>query len=215
VTIGHFAVTMNQLLFSTSIFASALAFQNVSARYLAVLGQERVLPRYFGRTVKEAPRYASLTLSVVCAIVVAMYATLDLDPLVQGLFWLGTGGALGVLLLSAATSVAVIGYFGRDSRGESLWPRVVAPAVATVVLGAAGILALENLETLYGEGSATISQITPVLVVALVVAGVVWGLILRATRPQVYAGIGLGIESASSTFDTLFAADDTGKAKNR
>jgi amino acid transporter len=208
VSIGDFAVTMNQLLFSTSIFASALAFQNVSARYLAVLGQERVLPRRFGRTVKEAPRYASVTLSLVSAVVVIIYATFGFDPLVQGLFWLGTGGALGVLLLSAATSVAVIGYFGRDSRGESLWHRAVAPALATIVLGVAGILALDNLETLYGEGSETISEITPVLVLVLVGLGVLWGLILRATRPRVYAGIGLGIESTSSTFDALFAADD-------
>jgi amino acid transporter len=209
VTIGHFAVTMNQLLFSTSIFASALAFQNVSARYLAVLGQERVLPRYFGRTVNEAPRYASFTLSALAAVVVVLYAVVGLDPLVQGLFWLGTGGALGVLLLSAATSVAVIGYFARDRRGESLWHRVIAPAVSTVVLGVTGIVALNNLETLYGEGSETISDITPVLVLALVALGLVWGLILRSTRPQVYAGIGLGIESSSSTFDELFVGGDT------
>ena len=208
-TLGSWAVTMNDILFCTSLFAAAFAFQLVGPRYLAVTGQERVMPAFFGRTVNEAPRNASLALSAFAVVVVLGYALGGLDPLVNGFFWLGTAGAIGVLLLSAVTSPAVIGFFARNHRGESLWHRLVAPAIATLVLSTAAYLALTNLDTLYGPGSETITAATPWILVAILVLGVAWGLVLRAQRPQVYASIGLGLQSTTNAFDELFAPGTT------
>ncbi len=42
-----------QLLFLTSLFAAALAFHNVTWRYIFALGREHVLPAALGRTGKN------------------------------------------------------------------------------------------------------------------------------------------------------------------
>jgi hypothetical protein len=62
-----------------------------------------------------------------------LYALAGWDPMVRLFFWLGTTGAFGVLCLLAATSISVIRFFARDPRGESVWHRPAAPAVAAVV----------------------------------------------------------------------------------
>ncbi|SDT74481.1 APC family permease [Actinoplanes derwentensis] len=205
VTLGSWVVVMNAILFSTSLFAASFAFQLVGPRYLSVLGQERVLPAFFGKTINEAPRNASLTVSAVAAVVITGYALGGLDPLTQGFLWLGTTGAIGIMLLSATASVAVVAFFARDRRGETLWHRVIAPAAAAVALGMAGYFALTNLGTLYGPGSETIAAAVPWVLLALLVLGVLWGLRLQVQQPAVYANIGLGIEAKNSAFDELFA----------
>lgn len=203
-TLGGWVVDLNRLLFSTSLFAAFVAFHNVSARYLAVLGQEGVLPRYLGRTANEAPRAASGTLTALTFVVVAVYAVAAIDPLVR-LFFYGAGiGALGVLLLSAVTSVAVIGFFARDGRGESLWHRVIAPAISAVILLITSYLALTHLEALFGPDTTTVTTAVRWALLIVFVAGVVWGLILRVARPNVYAGIGQGTASRSSALASVF-----------
>jgi amino acid transporter len=209
--VGTWLVDTNNLLFSTSLFAAAVAFHAVGSRYLATLGQEGVLPKSLGDIIDEAPRRASLAISALSVVVVGCYAVTGLDPLVKLFFWGGTVGATAVLLLSALTCVAVIGFFARDPRGESVWHRLVAPLLAGVILLFAGYLALTNLDTLFGPGSETIATATPVAFLLIMIVGVLWGLFLRARRPEVYAGIGLGMEAAggNATFDAVFDAPIT------
>ena len=65
-------------------------------------------------------------------------------------FWLGTTGGFGILLLLALTSVAVIAFFARDPRGETAWRRLIAPALAAVLLTGIVVLAVLHYATLLG-----------------------------------------------------------------
>ncbi|MET0415903.1 MAG: amino acid permease, partial [Actinoplanes sp.] len=110
-------------------------------------------------------------------------------------------------LLITLASIAVIGYFMRHPEGEDFWHRVGAPVIGTVLLLVMVYLTLDNIATLLGvEPGSTPTWVIPTTYGVVVVAGILWGLILRATRPQIYSGIGLGARSASSTSGGGFSA---------
>ena len=183
------------VLFVTSLFAAMISFHNAVARYMFALGRERVLPGALARTEPRtgAPRVASLSQSAFGLAVIVLYALAGWDPMVRLFFWLGTTGAFGVLCLLAVTSVAVIRFFARDPRGEPAWRRLVAPALATLALLAMVWSGLANYATLLGvPPGSTEAWVLPVLFAVAGVAGILYGLWLRSSRPDVYQGIGLG-----------------------
>ncbi|GGQ61893.1 APC family permease [Couchioplanes azureus] len=199
--LGGSALHLGHALFLTSLIAAMISFHNIIARYTFSLGREGVLPRAFGRTVPGtgAPKNGSLAQSALGLVAILGYAIMGWDPLVQLFFWGGTTGGIGVLLLITITSVAVIGYFARHPSGEDGWHRLGAPAIGAVLLVVMSYLALTNIETLFGvaPGSAP-TWVVPLGYGVLMLAGVLWALVLRRTRPQVYAGIGLGARSAAT-----------------
>jgi amino acid transporter len=185
----------------TSLFAAMVAFHNITARYGFALGRERVLPAVFGRTSHRSgsPKVASIVQSLIGLAVIVTYALAGWDPLVQLFFWGGTSGGLGVLLLIAVTSVAVLAFFARQPLGENLWRRVVAPALATVGLAVVVWLALAHFDTLLGVPEThALRWGVPAAFLVAGLAGIGWGLILKATRPQVYAGIGRGAKAVTT-----------------
>ncbi len=207
--LGVVATDVGQILFLTSLIAAMISFHNIIARYTFSLGREGVLPRAFGRTVPGtgAPKNGSLAQSVVGLIVLIIFAVAGWDPLVQLFFWGGSGGAVGVLLLVTLTAIAILGYFGKDARGEDAWHRLVAPGVATVLLLGMSYLALTNIDKLFGVApDAPQVWLVPVIYGVTMLLGVVWALVLKSSRPQVYAGIGLGARSAVAGFSA--AIDD-------
>ena len=140
-----------QWLFLTSLFAAALAFHNAVWRYMYALGRENVLPAALGRTGgNNIPKAASLAQSVTGLAVIVVYALAGWDPMTQLFFWLGTTGGFGILVLLALTAVAVVAFFARDPRGENAWRRLIAPALAAVLLGGIVVLAALHYATLLG-----------------------------------------------------------------
>src|SRR5207247_1480278 len=130
--------------------------------------------------------------SAIGVAVIAAYAVLGLDPLTHLLFWFGTTGGFGILLLLALTSVAVIGYFA-GRRTENVWRSYLAPALAAVALAAMIVLAVANFATLLGvEPASPVQWILPGSYAVAAAIGLARALMLRATRPDVYARIGLG-----------------------
>ena len=199
--LGGTALHLGHALFLTSLIAAMISFHNIIARYAFSLGREGVLPRAFGRTVPGtgAPKNGSLAQSALGLVVIVLYAVQGWDPLVQLFFWGGTGGGMGVLVLITVTSFAVLGYFTRHRSGESAWHRIGAPVIGTVLLVGMTYLALTNIATLFGvEPGSAPTWVVPLAYGVVALAGVVWALILRAGRPQVYAGIGLGARSAAT-----------------
>ena len=183
------------VLFMTSLFAAMISFHNAVARYMFALGRERVLPGALARTEPRtgAPRVASLSQSAFGLAVIVLYALVGWDPTVRLFFWLGTTGAFGVLCLLAVTSIAVIRFFAREPRGEPAWRRLVAPALATLALLAMVWSGLANYATLLGvPPGSTEAWALPALFAVAAVAGFLYGLWLRSSRPDVYQGIGLG-----------------------
>jgi amino acid transporter len=188
-----------QLLFVTSLFAAALAFHNVVWRYVFALGRENVLPAALGRTgASNIPRAASLAQSATGLAVILMYALGGWPPMTDLFFWLGTTGGFGIILLLALTSAAVIAYFARDPDDENAWRRLIAPAIAFVLLTGIVVLAVAHYATLLGTGPGSpATWALPASYPAAAVIGLVWAVILRARRPGVYATIGLGAHAVT------------------
>ena len=130
-------------------------------------------------------------LAVVC---VMAFVALGRDPLLELFTWLSYVAAVGVVLLMLVCSIAVIGYFrnGRDAFVNA-WQRLVAPLLATVSLGAILAILVMNSDAILGaEKGSMLTYILPGLVLGAAILGLLWGLIIKMTRPQVYAGIGRG-----------------------
>lgn len=199
--IGSTIVDVGHALFLTSLFAAMISFHNTTARYTFALGRERVLPALLGRTSPRsgAPMIGSVIQSVVGLVVILIYAIAGWDPLVQLFFWCGTGGGFGVLLLITATSLSVTAFFARRPHEENTWTSLIAPALSTVLLVVVVVLAVLNFADLFGVSpTSPLRWIVPGVYLAAAVAGVVWALVLRSRRPEVYAAVGLGAKSATA-----------------
>jgi len=183
------------LLFCTSLFAAMLSFHNAVARYFYALGRAGVLPGAFGRTrANGAPFVGSLAQTAIAAIVIAIFALSDSDPVLQLFTWLTNLGALGVILLLALASFSVIGYFSRHPHSESTWTTKIAPGLAGVLLSIVFVMVLSNFNLLItGDPTApgdARSVILPLILLGGGVVGLGVGAYLRQSRPEVYARIG-------------------------
>jgi amino acid transporter len=199
--LGGWIVDVGHALLVTSILAAMISFHNTTARYAFALGRERVLPPGLGRTSHRtgSPAIGSIIQSIVGIAVIVIYAIGGWDPVVNLFFWGGTSGGLGVLLLIFITSVSVIVFFARNPSGETPWRRVVAPVLATVALAIVLFLALNNFATLLGVAEDhPLRWGVPIGYAIIAALGIGWGLVLRSTRPDVYATIGLGARSATA-----------------
>ena len=188
-----------QWLFITSLFAAALAIHNVTWRYMFALS-----PR--GRPARRASAAPAVPASPApppslqsgSALAVIVLFAAARWPAMNGLFFGGgTMGGLGVMILLAVTSAAVIRFFGphprrREPLGADDRPGPVRPAA-----GAAIVLAIMHFGTLLGTGPGNpAAWLLPSAFGAAAVGGLCWGAFLRARRPDVYATIGLGAHAA-------------------
>lgn len=197
--VGQTLVDAGHLFFLTSLLAGALAFHSIAARYLFALGRERVAPGAFGRVKPNgAPAVASRWVSLVALLALALCYVLKADPAVTLLFRLTVVAGFGVLLLMAATSVAVVAFF-RGSRQENAWRRTLAPSLATLLLAlVAGGAATQFPTLLAVEPGDWRGWAFPASFALVALIGVAYALFLRARRPEVYAHIGLGASVATA-----------------
>jgi amino acid transporter len=204
-----------QFLFMTSLFAALLSFHNTVWRYTFALAREGVLPGFLARTgTNSVPWRASLAQSLTGLAVIVIYASGGWAPMTDLFFWMGTSGGLGVLILLAATSVAVICFFRRTRRDEarqaraagrppapaqdSVWSRLTAPLLAAVVLTVIIVLAIWKYATLLGVPPGSVAALLlPASFAVAALAGWLWATVLRVTRPQVHAAIGLGAHTGT------------------
>lgn len=191
--VGVWFSDVASILFVTSLFAAVLSFHNAVARYFFSLGREGVLPAALGRVNRKgAPAVGSLTQTVIAAVLVTGFGLSGRDPVLTLFSWLTNLGALGVIFLMALTSVAVVAYLRRH-RGliEANWGHEVAGVVAALALAVVFVLAVSRFDALLGSAPGDpLRWILPGLIVLAAVIGLVYGVILKSTRPQVYVGIG-------------------------
>ena len=91
------------------------------------------------------------------------------------------------------------------------WRRLIAPALAAVLLGGIVILATVHYATLLGvPAGATAAWALPASYAAVAVIGLAWGLALKICRPQTYAAIGLGANAVTGQL----APASTGEAQS-
>lgn len=134
---GTVAMILGLLLVS-SIFASIQAMHNFIARYFYVTGREGLLPGFMGVThaSHQSPHIGSVVQTVMAVVVVAVFALLGLDPVLNLFTWVAQVSVLGVLVMMAITSFAVIAFFRRNPEGGSTLRTLVAPLVSGLMMAA-------------------------------------------------------------------------------
>jgi amino acid transporter len=191
---GTAVATLANALLITSVFACMLSIHNCVARYIFAMSRDHVLPSRLVHTGRgsAAPVAGSLIQSLVAAVTLLVFALLRRDPLTELFTWLSYVSAVGVLLLMAVTSMAVVGFFRRyPGLGGSSWHRLVAPLLATVALLTIAAVTVANADAaLGGSAPSMLGFVLPGLVGVAAVGGFGWGLVLRATRPGTHARIG-------------------------
>jgi amino acid transporter len=191
--VGRTVSDLANVLFLTSVLAALLSFHNSVARYLFALGRERVLPKGLARVGVRTggPLVGSLVQTTLALIVVVIFAVSHADPILKLFTWFSGMSAVGVILLMAGTSAAVVGFFRKRTADENVWQRAIAPGLATLVLLALVVLLVVNFDSLLGtDPNSPLRWLFPALVLASAVVGIIWGAVIRRTRPDVYEGIG-------------------------
>jgi amino acid transporter len=197
--LGAFWGDSASLLFATSLFAALLSFHNAVARYAFALGRERVLPSVFSHVQDRtgAPYIASLTQTALALVVVIVFALADADPVLKLFTWLTNLGALGVLLLMATTSFAVVAFFRKRPQADvSAWAGAIAPAIAGVALLVVLVLGVLNFNVLITSSTDAPTDTMTIVLPAILFGGGLLGLVvgawMKSNRPDTYARIGEG-----------------------
>lgn len=102
------------------------------------------------------------------------------------------------LFFWVTVTAAVVGFFARIVHADGLWRATIAPLIAAVALGAILAVTLREFDTLLGVApDSPLRWAFPAAYGVAGLLGIVWALILRATRPHIYDAIGLGADSLS------------------
>ncbi|MEU6842757.1 APC family permease [Streptomyces sp. NPDC046716] len=189
--VGGWAADVMHVLIVTSVIASLLAFHNAINRYGLALADEGVLPRAFGRIHPRhgSPYVAGLAQSALGAVVVLVFWGAGLDPYAQLLLWVNTPGMLGLMALQLLAAIAVPFFFRRITHEEGVLRTIVAPAAATLLLGAATALVITHID-LFTGASPPANAVMVAVAPAVFVLGFPLALRLKRTRPEVYERFG-------------------------
>lgn len=193
--VGSWAADLMGILILTSSFACGMAFHNTASRYMYSLGREGVLPEHLGRTheVHLSPHISSIAQSILAAAWVLLFGIFNGfgDPLNQaylGIYTLFAVLGTGLLLtLQAVVSVAIWNYF-RKYGGGNVFTAVVAPWVSFVVQAWLVYLLVANLETF--AGTSPFANSIPEIGIAIILVGLIWGVVLKHVNPEAYKNIG-------------------------
>ncbi|GAA1381262.1 APC family permease [Catellatospora chokoriensis] len=183
-------------LLATSVIAAIASFHAAGSRYLFAMAREGILPARLATVSKAGdggtPAAASLTQTALAGAVLAGFAILGADPLTVMFTWLSTLGAVMLLALLVAASWAALRFFSSgQGANDSVWVRRIAPVCGSVLGALLIAMMLSNLGSLLGlpPGSRR-WLIIPALVAATAAAGLVWGVVVRLTRPSSVAQVG-------------------------
>jgi amino acid transporter len=186
--LGRVGTEAFQLLVITSLFAAILTFHNNVARYLYSLGRQGVIWSKLGQThpTRQSPAVACYVQIAMVAVVVAIFAALQLDPYTTLFTWWTGVGAAGIILLQTIASIAIFVFFRRSSVDKRPWNTFIAP-----LLGIAGLLpflwyAITGMDVLLGAGGWL--QVTfTVMLFASLVLGIAGAYVIKVRSPQRYA----------------------------
>ncbi|MEU4685632.1 APC family permease [Streptomyces xinghaiensis] len=200
--LGSTFTDVMHVFFVTGMFAAMLSFHNVVARYAFAMGREGLLPAALGRTTRTsgAPGTGSLLQSAVSFAVIAVFALTDDKPHgdptapVLNLFtWMGNVGALGVIVLMATASAAVIAFFVRRGAARAQAWRLLSSGIACAAMLTIIVYTVKDFDVLLGaEPGSVLRWVLPGIIGLAVAGGLVYGLVLRSVRPEVHRRIGLG-----------------------
>jgi cytochrome c biogenesis factor len=110
--------------------------------------------------------------------------------------WAGNVGALGVVLLMAVASVAIIAFFVKRGAARVQAWRLITSAVAAVALLVIAVFAVKDFKVLLGaDPGHGLRWLLPGIIGLAALAGLVYGVVLRSRNPEAHARIGQGNEA--------------------
>ncbi len=188
---GEVAADIAGVLLCTSMLATYIAIHAAASRYVYALAREGLLPRSLARFDEgsNVPVAATLCMSIVTALALAVIAAMRTDPYAGAIPVLIGMGTLGIIALQAAAAIAIVAYVLRR-RKEAGLVVVAASICAAVGLGVALITVCANF-TLLSTVSTPFVAWLPMLYVITLVLGIVFSLWLRRARPLRYAQLAL------------------------
>ena len=189
--VGDTAAMIAGLLLVSSLFAALSAFHNYVARYTYVAGREGLLPGVFGLThdKHQSPHTGSVAQTIGSLIVLAIFAGLGLDPILQMFTWVAQVGTLGVLLMMGVTSLSVIAFF-RKKGGGSVISTLILPAVSVVIMAVLFVYIFLNFGDLTGTAGGMLGWILPGLIPAGALVGWLLSIRLKTADPAAYKRLG-------------------------
>ncbi len=190
--VGPTTAMIAGILLVSSLFAALSAFHNYIARYTYVAGREGLLPASFGRThdTHSSPHIGSVMQTLGAVIVLAIFAGLGLDPILNMFTWISQVGTLGVLGMMTVTSLAVIAYFRKNAQGENVLATLVLPAVSGLIMAALFVYIFMNFGDLTGTTGGALGWILPALIPVAAALGLIAALRLKKADPAAYAKMG-------------------------
>jgi amino acid transporter len=184
------------LLLVSSLFAALSAFHNYIARYCYVAGREGLLPSFFGQThdQHQSPHIGSVVQTLLSLLVLAIFAMLGLDPVLNMFGWIAQIGVLGVLGMMALTSLSIIAFFRKtEDPGVSIWGRLVLPVISGLVMAALFTYVFLNFGDLTETSGGALGIILPALIPLGGIIGYLAASRLAATRPEAFEKMGRNI----------------------
>lgn len=180
------------ILLVSSLFAALSAFHNYIARYSYVSGREGLLPEIFGRThdSHQSPHIGSVVQTAGALIVLAIFAGLGLDPVLNMFTWISQIGTLGVLGMMTVTSVAVIVFFRRSGHPAPALTTLVLPLVSGVVMAVLFVYIFMHFGDLTGTTGGVLGIVLPSLIPLAAIVGYLLAMRLEKTDPARFARMG-------------------------
>ncbi|WP_313523441.1 APC family permease [Shinella sp.] len=180
------------LLLVSSLFAAISAFHNYIARYSYVAGREGLLPAAFGRThdAHQSPHVGSVVQTVMALVVLAVFAGLGLDPVLNMFTWISQVGTLGVLGMMTITSLSVIVFFRKRGGDAPVLTTFILPAVSGLVMAALFVYIFINFGDLTQTAGGSLGIILPALIPVAGIVGFLMASRLKASDPAAYARMG-------------------------
>lgn len=182
------------LLLVSSLFAALSAFHNYIARYSYVAGRDGLLPEAFGRThdAHQSPHIGSVVQTIGALIVLAVFAGLGLDPILNMFTWISQIGTLGVIGMMAITSLSVIAFFAKQGGGSALSTKIL-PAISGLIMATLFVYIFWTYGDLTGTAGGGLSLILPSLIPAGGVIGFLLAQRLKASDPARFARMGMNL----------------------
>ncbi|WP_396667340.1 APC family permease [Microbacterium sp. R86528] len=144
------------ILLITAMFACVLSFHNVVTRYQHSMANAGVLPDRLANVHAKhlSPHVSSLVQTVTAAVLIIIFASLGLDPVLQVFTWFAGVATLAIAVLMAITSLAVIVYFAKTKSDRRVWNTVIAPALGFIGLVTAAALVIAYFPIMVGDADA-------------------------------------------------------------
>lgn len=199
-SLGPWASDIFQVLIVTSIFAAIVTFHNNLSRYLYALGRQGLVWSKLGytRKVQQTPYVAAITQTVSAAIIVALFAVLQLDPYTTLFTWLAGIGTVGIIAAQAVAAIAIFVFFRRNTVDKRVWHTVIAPILAIIGLLALFVIAASSVQLLLGTSGWLTALLIGLLVLSAVV-GVGYALYLQRRSKDKYEAMTVLLTTSNPT----------------